>query len=163
MSRATHTARLREPEALLTHRRSRTRGPRGARAHDVPFDSCSLFPDPRAAMLASTAHEALALALASLEDRALDEVRLDRAQLVGKEVHAVFACPSACHAAASRALTRAAGHLANELAVELDRKRALRLSWSLVTDEELSTAHGASAHDALDPRHDADGATEEDA
>ena len=49
------------------------------------------------------------------------------------------------------------------IAVELDRKRALRLSWSLVTDEELSTAHGASAHDALDPRHDADGATEEDA
>jgi hypothetical protein len=78
-------------------------------------------------------------------------------------VHAVFACPSACHAAASRALTRAAGHLANELAVELDRKRALRLSWSLVTDEELGAAHGASAHDALDPRLDADGATEEDA
>lgn len=111
-------------------------------------------------MLASSAREALALALASLEDPALDEVRLDRAQLVGKEVHAVFAGPSACHAAASRALTRAAGHLANELAVELDRKRALRLSWSLVTDEELDADPSPVA---LDARDDADGAIDEDA
>lgn len=102
-------------------------------------------------MLASAAHQALALALASLEDPALDEVRLDRAQLTGKEVHAIFVCPTACHPAASRALTRASGHLARELAVELDRKRALRLSWSLVTDEEL--ALGVRVE--LDPEGDA--------
>jgi hypothetical protein len=98
-------------------------------------------------MLASTAQQALGLALASLEDPALDEVRLDRAHLTGKEVHAIFVCPSACHATASRALARAAGHLARELAIELDRKRALRLAWSLVTDEELEAERVARLGD----------------
>ena len=136
----------------MTHRRSRARGPRGARSHDPhpqpdPIDSFALSPDPRAAMLASTAQQALGLALASLEDPALDEVRLDGAHLTGKEVHAIFVCPSACHATASRALARAAGHLARELAIELDRKRALRLAWSLVTDEELEAERVARLGD----------------
>jgi hypothetical protein len=58
------------------------------------------------------------------------------------------------HAAASRALTRAAGHLANELATELDRKRALRLAWSLVTDEELDADRARQGPDPRDPHED---------
>ncbi|MBX7195785.1 MAG: hypothetical protein K1X94_27270 [Sandaracinaceae bacterium] len=95
-------------------------------------------------MIASAAHEALAFALASLEDPALDEVRLDRVRSGGKEVHATFVCPSHAHAAAHAALERVERRLGTELAIELDRKRALRLRWSLVTDEELALDAGAS-------------------
>ena len=97
-------------------------------------------------MIASAAHQALSLALASLEDPALDEVRLDRVTPEGKSVHARFVCPAAQHPRAIAALSRAAHRLGNELAAELDRKRALRLTWTLLTEEEeqAHTAHLAT-------------------
>ncbi|MBN8609790.1 MAG: hypothetical protein J0L92_04370 [Deltaproteobacteria bacterium] len=91
-------------------------------------------------MIASAAREALALTLASLEDPALEDVRLEGARNDGKSVHATFACPAEVHAAAHAALTRVERRLASELAVELDRKRALRLTWSLLTEDELALA-----------------------
>ncbi len=91
-------------------------------------------------MIASQARETLALALASFEDPALEEVRLESARNDGKAVHATFACPASCHREAHAALLRVERRLASELAIELDRKRALRLTWSLVTEDELSLA-----------------------
>lgn len=91
-------------------------------------------------MIASQAGQTLSLALACLEDPALDEVRLASTRNDGKAVHATFVCPSAVHAAARTALTRVEHRLARELAAELDRKRALRLTWSLLTEDELALA-----------------------
>ncbi|MFN7701051.1 MAG: hypothetical protein ACK6CU_11395 [Deltaproteobacteria bacterium] len=127
----------------MTHRSSRDRGRRGARSQRSfvpdPFDS---FSDPRASMLASEAREALALALATLEDPALDEVRLVSVRADGKEVHATLACPAACHEAARDALERVRGRLRTDLAESLDRRRAPTLALALATEEELAHERG---------------------
>jgi ribosome-binding factor A len=92
------------------------------------FDRSVPVSDPRGEQLAAQAHDALQLALASLEDPRLDDVVLRAVTSdLGGALVATFEAPTASLHAAELALALATPRLRHEVASEIHRKRAPNL------------------------------------
>lgn len=97
------------------------------------FDRSVPLSDPRGEQLAAQAHDALQLALATLEDPRLEDVVLRAVTSdLGGALVATFEAPIASLQAAAVALALATPRLRHEVASEIHRKRAPNLRVVLI-------------------------------